>query len=519
MTMMDTEAPRRSGREARRAARAAPTPASARPVRAGLIGGRYKPLTEHEVERIHQAALDVLEQIGLADAPQTGVDLMVAKGAIQGDDGRLRFPRAMVEDMIARSARHFTLYGQTPEHDLEPWGQKVHFGTAGAAVSIVDPDTGAYRDSTVRDLYDSARSVDALDNIHFFQRTVVCRDLTDPFEMDFNTCYASVAGTAKHVGTSWGDLPQMQASIEMLHMIAGGEDKWRARPFVSQSNCFVVPPLKFATDACRCLELAAREGMPVFLVSAGQAGATSPAALAGSLVQEIAECLAGAIYVNAVREGAPFIFGPYCFISDLRTGAMSGGSPEQALLSAAAAQITQYYDLTCGTVSGMTDSKVLDVQSGYEKAYNHALVGNSGANLIYEAGGMMASLLGYSPEQLVIDDEIVGSVLRTIRGIEVTEESLSIETIRETCLGGPNHFLGSTQTLGLMQSEYIYPTVGDRSSPKEWREKGEPKLVEKAKARLRQILDGHHPRHIPDAVDDAIRAKFPVRLSKEAMGR
>ena len=153
--------------------------------------------------------------------------------------------------------------------------------------------------------------------------------------------------------------------------------------------------------------------MPVFLVSAGQAGATSPAALAGSLVQEIAECLAGLIYVNSVKEGAPAIFGPYCFISDLRTGAMSGGSPEQALLSAAAAQITQYYDLTCGTVSGMTDSKVPDVQSGYEKAYNHALVGNAGANLIYEAGGMMASLLGYSPEQLVIDDEIVGAVQRT----------------------------------------------------------------------------------------------------------
>ena len=519
MTTTTTDQARRGGREARRALRAAPTPMSARPVRPGLTGGRYKPLSDSDVLKIHSAALDVLEQIGMADAPQSGVELMVARGALQGSDGRLRFPRALVEDVIAKAGRHFVLFGQDPKHDLEPWGKKVHFGTAGAAVSVVDPDTGDYRDSTVHDLYDSARTVDALEHIHYFMRTVVCRDIGDPFEMDVNTCYASVSGTSKHVGTSWGDPVQLMASIDMLHMIAGGEDKWRARPFVSQSNCFVVPPLKFAYDACRNLEVAVRAGMPVFLVSAGQAGATSPAALAGSLVQEIAECLAGLVYVNSVHEGAPAIFGPYCFISDLRTGAMSGGSPEQALLSAAAAQITQSYDLTCGTVSGMTDSKVPDVQSGYEKAYNHALVGNAGANLIYEAGGMMASLLGYSPEQLVIDDEIVGSVLRTIRGIEVTDESLSLETIRETCLGGPNHFLGSGQTLALMQSEYIYPTVGDRSSPKEWREKGQPMLLAKAKARLGSILATHFPRHIPREIDDAIRAKLPIRLSPELMSR
>lgn len=509
---------RRRGRDAHRALRAAPTSDELRPVRAGVEGGRYRPLEDTEVLRIHNAALDVLEQIGLADAPPSGVESMVARGAVMGEDGRLRFPRTAVEDMIARAGRHFPLYGQDPRHDLEPWGKKVHFGTAGAAVAVVDPDTGTYRDSTVRDLYDSARSVDALDNIHFFQRTVVCRDIPIPSEMDFNTCYASISGTSKHVGTSWGDADEMKASIDMLHLVAGGEDKWRARPFVSQSNCFVVPPLRFATEASRCLEVAVRAGMPVFLVSAGQAGATSPAALAGSLVQEIAECLAGLFYVNALEVGAPAIFGPFCFVSDLRTGAMSGGSPEQALLSAAAAQLTQFYDLTCGTVSGMTDSKVPDVQAGYEKAYNHALIGNAGANLIYEAGGMMASLLGYSPEQLVIDNEIVGATLRTIHGIEVTDEAISVEVMRQTCIDGPGHFLGSDQTLRRMQSEYLYPSVGDRTSPKEWNEKGKPTAVDRAKVVLADILEHHYPRHIPQAIDDQIRAQYPVRLPRSAMG-
>lgn len=508
---------RRLGREARTAARAAGLPPGMRPVRPGMDGGRYLPLQEADVPRIHAAALDVLEQIGLSDAPQSGVELLTAAGAILQGNGRLTFPRALVEDTIADAGRHFVLYGQDPRHDLEPWGQKVHFGTAGAAVNMVDAATGQYRESTVRDLYDIARTVDALEHVHFFQRSVVCRDIAVPFEMDFNTCYAAVMGTAKHVGTSWGEPEFMAASLEMLHLIAGSEAKWRARPFVSQSNCFVVPPLRFAPEACRCLEVAVRAGMPVFLVSAGQAGATSPAAIAGSLVQEIAECLAGLVYVNAVRKGAPAIMGPFCFVSDLRTGAMSGGSPEQALLSAAAAQVIRFYDLTSGVPSGMTDSKLPDIQSGYEKAYNHALVANAGANLLYESAGMVASLLGFSLEQLVIDNDIIGATQRTVRGIEVSVDSLSLEAIRETCLGGPNHFLGSPQTLARMQKEYLYPVLGDRSSPKEWEEKGRPTLLDRAGRKVEEILVSHFPTHVPRHIDEQIRARYPVRLAASDM--
>ena len=235
------------------------------------------------------------------------------------------------------------------------------------------------------------------------------------------------------------------------------------------------------------------------------------------MVQEIAECLAGLAYVNAVQKGAPAIMGPFCFISDLRTGAMSGGSPEQALLSAAAAQIVHFYDLTSGVPSGMTDAKLPDIQSGYEKAYNHALVANAGANLLYESAGMMASLLGFSLEQLVIDDDIIGATQRTVRGIEVSEDALSLEAIRETCLGGPNHFLGSKQTLARMQTEYLYPVLGDRSSPKEWEEKGRPDLVTRARRRSADILKSYFPTHVPRHIDELIRARFPVRLAEDHM--
>jgi trimethylamine---corrinoid protein Co-methyltransferase len=481
-----------------------------------MPSGRYQPLSQPDIEKIHATALRLLAEVGLADATESGLEIMTRAGCSLSEHGRLLFPRALVEDTLARAARHFVLHAQDPRHDLEPWGKRAYFGTAGAAVNIVDAQ-GVYRESTIQDLYDIGRVVDTLEHIHFFQRAVVPRDIPDPFEMDFNTCYASVSSTTKHVGSSWVQPEHVTASLQMLHMIAGGERQWRERPFVSQSNCFVVPPMKFAADACRCLEVAVRGGMPVLLLSAGQAGATAPAALAGALAQEVAEVLAGLVYVNAIRPGHPAIFGTWCFVSDLRTGAMSGGSPEQALLSAAAGQMANFYNLTGGTASGMTDSKVADGQSGAEKALNHALVGNSGANLIYESAGMHASLLGYSLESLIIDNDIIGAAQRTIKGIEVSEERLSFETIRDVCLNGPGHFLGSDQTLQLMQTEYLYPGVADRRSPNDWAERGSLDVLQRAAEKVREILASHYPSHIPEAVDAAIRARFPVRLSRPGM--
>lgn len=505
---------RRGGRMARQALRAAPLAEDIRPVRPGMESGRYKVLSDTDVQKIHNAALEILETVGLADAIPSCVEAVTARGGYVNEHGRLSIPRTLVEDMLASAGRNFVLHGQDPKHDMEPWGQKVYFGTAGAAVHMVNPITGEYRDSTTKDLYDIARVVDCMDHIHFFQRSIVCRDLPDPFEMDINTIYAAVSGTTKHVGSSWVVPENVEASLQLLHSIAGGEDKWRQRPFVSMSNCFVVPPMKFAEDACRCLEAAVRGGMPVLLLAAGQAGATSPASLAGAVVQEVAEVLAGLVYVNAISPGHPCIFGTWPFVSDLRTGAMSGGSGEQALLMSACAQMATFYDLTGGVCAGMADSKIPDAQAGYEKGYNYALVGNSGANMVYESAGMHASLLGFCLESLVIDNDAIGAALRTVRGIEVDDDSLSIETIKQVCIEGPGHFLGHDQTIGRMQKDYVYPTVGDRTSPKEWVELGSPSVVDRAVKKTAEILRDHRPNHIPAQVDAAIRQQYPIRFER-----
>jgi trimethylamine--corrinoid protein Co-methyltransferase len=482
-----------------------------------MEGGLYRPLEDRDVERIHHAALDVLEQIGFSDPIPSCIELVTEAGGTLNGDGRLLFPRALVEDILAKAARRFTLHALDPAHDIEPWGKKVHFGTAGAAVHMVDAETGVYRESTLADLYDIARLVDKMDHIHFFQRPIVLRDMTEPRELDINTCYAAVAGTTKHVGTSFFQPEHVDETLRMLHLIAGGEDKWRARPFVSMSACFVVPPLKFAEDACRCLEAAVRGGMPVLLLSGPMVGATTPITLAGALVQSVAEILAGLVYVNLISPGHPCLFGSWPFVSDLRTGAMSGGSGEQAILSAACAQMAQYYDLPGAVPAGMTDSKVPDAQSGFEKGYTVALAAQSGANLIYEVAGMHASLLGFCLESCVIDNDMLGSIMRTVRGIEVTDENLSVEAVRQVCTEGPGHFLGHDQTLDLMEKAYVYPEVGDRSSPKEWIENGSTNVVQRARVRTAEILDNHYPRHIDADLDAKIRREFPIRLPLKSM--
>jgi len=510
--MTDQSPIRSGGRAARRAARAKPLADHLRPIRPGMEGGQYTPLTQAGMEAIHRAALTALEEIGLADAPASGVAYLTKAGAILGDDGRLRFPPALVEDALARANRSVTLCARDPAHDLELSGTRVHYGTAGAAVHLVDVEDNSYRECTLQDLHDAARITDTLDNIHFLQRPMVCRDITDNREMDLNTVYGCCSGTMKHVGTSFTDPAYIKDALEMLHIIAGGEDKWRERPFMSNSNCFVVPPMKFATESCLVMEEAIKGGMPVLLLSAGMAGATAPSTVAGAIVQAVAECLAGLVYVDAVQPGHPVIFGTWPFGLDLRSGAMTGGSGEQALLTSGCAQMHHFYGLPGGAAGGIADAKMPDMQAGWEQMCSNVMAGLSGCNMIYEAAGMHASLLGFCHESLILGDDLIGQAQRCVRGIEVNDETLALDQIREVCLGGPGHYLGTEQTLSRMETDHVYPSLANRSSPKEWDELGKPDLIRNAIARKEEILSQRSRARFDPIIDKEIRARFNIHL-------
>ncbi len=516
---------RAGGRAARHALRSAPLAEEFKPIHPGQVGGRYKPLADEDLERIVSAMLDLLENVGFARAIPSYIELVTRAGGKLTRDGRLTFPRELIEWTLEVCARDITLYGQNPEHDMPLHGNKVYFGTAGAAVHVVDawkthekyPDHVSYRESTLQDLYDAARLVDQLEHIHFFQRCMVARDIENPHAMDLNTTYASVMGTSKHCGLSYVDPGHAVDGLRLLHAIAGGEKQWRQRPFASLSCCFVVPPMRFAEDACRVMEVCISGGMPVLLLAAGQAGATSPASLAGAVVQECAECLAALAVVNLIAEGHPAIFGPWPFVSDLRTGAMSGGSGEQAVLMAACGQVGRYLNLPTGIAAGMADAKTPDAQSGFEKAYTVTLAGHCGTNLVYESAGMQASLLGFGFESAVIDNDMLGAINRSVRGIEIDDDNLALETIADVCLNGPEHFLGHEATLSRMQSDYVYPEVGNRLTPAEWMELGSKNVNEPARERVQEVLDTYFPKHVPDELDEHVREQFEILLPKEKM--
>ena len=502
---------RGSARQAKRAERSKTASGTVRP---GMSGGQYLPLTPTDVQKINDAALDVLERIGVGDGIPQFVAAAEAAGCNVTDGGRVLLPRGLVEDLIATAPSSITLYGRDPRYDLELSGSRVHYGTAGAAISVLDSNTGAHRPSTLVDLYDFARLADQLENIHWFSRTVVATELTDATELDINTAYVSMAGTQKHIGTSFMQAYNVDPAVEMFDIALGGEGRFKDRPFCQLHATTMVPPLRFSIDTAYVMAEAVKHGMPINAITAAQAGATAPATLAGMLVQTTAETLGALAFVQLLSPGHPFIFSNWPFVSDLRTGAMSGGSAEAGILNAASAQIANHYDLPSGVAAGMADSKVPDAQAGYEKALTTVLAGLGGANLVYESFGMLASLLACSNEMMVIDDEILGAALRAVRGIEVNDETLSVQVI-EDAVNGPGHFLGSEQTLAVMESEYIYPSIGDRLSPDDWKDAGSTDMWERAKLRVRELLSSHYPEYIDPERDAAIRERFNILIDPE----
>ncbi|MGB3314546.1 MAG: trimethylamine methyltransferase family protein [Albidovulum sp.] len=517
---MSDQSPRRSragGRAARLALREAAPEDDRKAVWAGIEGGHYNPLSDRDLERIHDAALDILSDTGIGQATDEVIELATARGCRFTDTGRLLFPRALVEDLIAKAARSYTIFSRDPAHaDIEVGGSRVHYATSGEAVSVLDYDSRSYRPSTLRDVYDTARVADALPNIHQYGQMVVPTEIEDLFEHDINVVYAVLSGTRKPVEHTFNTVKSIPAAMELYAMVAGSEAAFRDRPFVSFGGCPIVSPLRFAQENLDVLVATSRLGLVNDIAIAPQAGATAPSYLAGTLVQVTAEALACLAVVNMVNPGCPMSFAAWPFAVDLRSGAFAGGSAEVAVSMAAIAQIGRFYDVPTTVAASMSDAKMPDAQMGYEKGIASVVAGLAGANRVLESAGMMASLMGVSYEAMVIDNDMLGMAQRVVRGIEVTEETLSIDAIKAAVMG-EGHYLGAADTLKSMETEYVYPAVADRSSVAVWGADGSTTMAERARERAGELLATHFPEALSPEIDRAIRDRFPIRLPISAM--
>lgn len=514
MTGEETRIGRRNlGRAARLAARRS---SPVNPAPPGQAGGAFKPLSEGDVSRIIDAAFVLLETTGMGEVPEIVVERGLEKGAQTNAAGRLCFPRPMVKDIIDGAARSFVFHGRDPEHDIEIGGDRVFFGTGGAAVQTLDLDSGFYRPSTLADLYDFARLVDTLGNISWFTRCCVATDIEDIHALDINTAYAIASGTTKPIGTSFTVAETVDPIIDMFDLIAGGEGAFRIRPFCKAHISPVISPMRYGEDAVAVALACIRRGVPINAIIAAQSGATAPATLAGMLAQTTAETLAALALINLFAPGHPMIFSNWPFVIDLRTGAFCGGGGEISLMNAAAAQIGNRLGLPTGVASSMSDAKAVDAQMGSEKALAALAAGLSGANMVYESAGMMASLLGASFEAFVADNEMLGHVNRMIRGIEVNDETLGLDAIAEA-IAGDGHFLGSAHTMAAMERDYFYPPLANRDDPRSWQEAGAPDLHSAAQTVVRDVLAKHFPAYIDPRVDGEIRNRYDILIPPHRM--
>jgi len=479
----------------------------------GLSGGIYKPLSPEGIDTIHNASLTILEKTGFAY--ESGLDATIemlanAGATIDREMKRIRFPRELILEAIAKAPSQVILYSRDGKNDLDLTEDKVHLGTGGAAVKILDMETGLPRSSTLQDLYDLGRLVDRLDHIHFFLRPCIPTDIPEA-DYDVNMFYACLKATGKHVMSGVNDEAGLHRIIDMAALLAGGKAQLQAKPFISIITSFAISPLKLCTQSTRIMQACNRQGIPVALSAAPMSGSTSPMTMAGTLTQLHAEQLAGITICQLTQSGAPLLYGGIPGMANMTTMGYLGGGVECGMMNAAIHQMAAYINIPNYNSAGLSDAKLPDAQAGWEKAMTILLGAMGGSNYMHHSAGMLESMLTVAPEQYVIDDEIIGMACKVLKGIEVDAEHLALEVI--DTVGPSGNFMMSPHTMKYMRSEYFQGNgVTDSKSRHQWEQGGSMDTRERGKAIAHKILETPESSHIPEDIDLTIREKFNILL-------
>ena len=479
----------------------------------GLSGGLYAPLSPADIETIHDASLTILEKTGFRfeDGLDETIDLLEANGAtVDRDRSTIFLPRNLVMEQIRKAPGQVTLYSRDGKNDLDLTQHQVHLGTGGAAIKILDLETGDARPTTVSDLYQLGRLVDVLDNIHFFLRPCIPTDVPTTV-YDENSVFACLKGTAKHVMFGVTTEQGFQNVFDIASMVAGSAEALKEKPFYSMIACFAISPLKLCTQSTLNMLAAVHHQIPVALSSAPMAGSTSPMTMAGTLAQLHAEEMFGITLCQLARPGALVLYGGIPGRANLRDLGYLGGAVECGMMNAAIHQLAHHINVPNYNSSGLSDSKIPDTQAGWEKATTTLLAAMGGSNYIHHAAGMLESMLTVSYEQYVIDDEIIGMCCKVLKGIKVDEEHLALETIDAVGPGGT--FITSEHTLDHMRSEYFNGNgVTDQNSRQRWAENGSKDTRQRAREMARRILAEKEAPCLSEKVEQSIREKYEILL-------
>ncbi|MBA7643720.1 Glycine betaine methyltransferase [subsurface metagenome] len=474
-------------------------------VRKGLAGGSFKPLTEESISRVHQTVMRIIEEVGFEVNSETALELFERAGAwVDKEKRRVRLSKEKALELVRMAPPEVRLCGRDKKHDILLGGNRVYTGTGGTALYIYEPDTDQKRLATLEDLKRIAKLVDQLDNIHLFMLPTYPSEL--PVEqVDVNRFFAGLDNTTKHVMGGVYTLDGAKQVIRMAEIIAGSAETLRQRPLISMIACSI-SPMKMDGQYGDLVVDVARSGIPLVCPAEPLCGATSPVTLAGNLVIQTVDSLMGVMLTQITNPGTPVIFGSVATSTDLRDLKYLAGSVEMGLLNAAGAQIAQFYKLPFYATGGMTDSKVLDAQSGYESAVTSLLCAMAGANFIHDAAGLMEFALTACYEKFVIDNEILGMVMRAVEGITVNDDTLAFDLIKQVGPGG--NFVTAKHTRHFMRSEHYQPFLSDRNSRDEWEAEGRKTIWERAAEMVPQIIADHN-HSLPTAVRQQVLSEMP----------
>ena len=471
--------------------------------RKGLECGRYKPLGEDDIDQIHNTAMRVFEEVGVQVNSEKALKVFHDAG-VRVEDHIVKMPRDMVMELVERAPAEVTLYGRKPEHNLNLGGARVYAGTGGTALNIIDGTTGERRSATLQDLKNIAKLVDNLENVHFFLLPTYPNDVKIE-SVDVNRFFAGLDNTSKHIMGGVYTHEGIQDVLHMAEIIAGSPEHLRQEPIISIILC-AVSPLMIDTKYGDMVITVAEAGIPVALPAEPLCGSTSPVTLASNVVIQTVDSLAEVCLTQLVNPGTPAIFGSVSSSNDFRDLKYITGCIEMGLLNTASAQMAQFYKLPYYATAGMSDSKVVDAQCGYESALTLLLCALGGANYIHDAAGLMDFALSVSLEKYVTDNEILGMVMRAVEGIKVDEDTLAFDLIKEA--GPAGHFVHARHTRKHMRTEHYQPTLSDREHLSDWQNAGKQDTAARAKARVEEILaaPGYH---LPDEVRHKILDEIP----------
>lgn len=447
---------------------------------------RFEVLSRDEVERIHAGSMTILAEIGIRVDYPTARAIFRAAGAHVDDDAQVvRLPQPLVMDAVSRAPRSFALHGLDPavRYPIGPDQDTPLFAGLGTPTRIVDMDSGRIRAVTAADMLEHIILIDGLDHIHNSQMDVW------PDDIPMTTIHAeAIWNWAHHSRKSfgmgcYGYLPTWDM-MRMMAIAVGGKQELRRQPrFLA--ICSVVSPLQMAQQQAEGLLICAEYGQPLAMSPEAIAGATAPVTLAGLLAQENAGILAHIVLAQLYRPGTPVLYGTVSTIANMRHGTVALGAAETGLITAASAQMARFYGLPCRSVGAVTESKLPDVQAGLERMQTLLPAVLAGVNLI-TCGGTLDSTLLEHHALLVLDDEACGSALRLARGIEVNEETLALDLIRQVNYRG--NYLAEMHTAAHFRKEHYQPRLFVRDPWDSWEKGGSRSALDNARARARDIL-------------------------------